>query len=335
MLSADTEGTRREHGLGAVPRADPGAVLGAIRRSDVLVSGGGGLLQDATGPGSVPYYIGVIAAARLLRRPVMVYAQGIGPLRGRLARGGLRMLRSAQVVTVRDAESAHLLAEAGVRGVEVTADAVLSLPRPVPTSGVPPELSALGVGPRDVVVAFAPRPYGGDSFTARLAAAADAVADALRARPVLVPMQGREDGPACARLAAAMRARAAVLGPDVPAARYPALFSRFQAVVGMRLHALILAALCRVPAVGLTFDPKIEAFVRNLPSAQRHLPLDAGPAELASCLASVYPLAPAALDALDGTVDGLQALARRNNDLLLGLVGGAAAVDSAPRRRIS
>ncbi len=333
MLSADVAGTVREHGVPAVPRMQPGAVLRALRRCDVLVSGGGGLLQDATGPASVPYYLGVVAAARALGKPVMVYAQGIGPLRSFAARAALRVLRGAQAITVRDAESAQVLAAAGVGNVEVTADAVLSLPRPEPPPGVPPELGALGVGAGERVLALAPRPYGGEAFSARLAEAADALARELGARVVLVPMQWREDGPACARIAGAMRGPAAVLDRAVPAARYPAVFSGFDVVVGMRLHALILAALCRVPAVGLAFDPKIDAFLRNLPPPHAQLSLDAAPAALAARVREAYPPSPDGAAALDAAVGLLQERARHNNERLLLLLSSLPARRAGARPR--
>jgi len=320
VLSADPGHTRREHGVGAVRRDDAAALLHSLRRADLVVSGGGGLLQDATGPASVPYYLGIVAAAWAMGKPVMVYAQGVGPLRSRWARGALAVLRLARAVTVRDAESAELLTRVGVRRVEVTADAVLSLPRPRPEAGVPPELAALGVVEGRTVLALAPRPYGGEAFADRLAQAADGLAAELDAAVVLVPMQRREDMPACERIAAAMHRPAAVLRGAVPASRYPAVFAGFHVVLGMRLHALILAALCRVPAVGLTYDPKIEAFLRILPRHRAELGLDAAPATVAAGVRDVFPPSTADAAALDEAVSRLQALARRNDEVLLSLL---------------
>ena len=48
VLSNDPELTRRQYGLDAIPRFRVLRVLSALRRGDVLLSGGGSLLQDTT-----------------------------------------------------------------------------------------------------------------------------------------------------------------------------------------------------------------------------------------------------------------------------------------------
>lgn len=322
VLSADPAATIREHGVQAVPRMDLLGVFRALRGADLLVSGGGGLLQDATGPASVPYYLGIIAMARALGRPVMVYAQGIGPLRSGWARHSLRLLCSAAAVTVRDVESAEILHRAGVARAEVTADAVLSLPRPE-VGPVPEELAHAGLKDGESVLAIAPRPYGGADFSRRLADAADRLAKRLPARVVLVPMQPREDTPACEAVAAAMRSPALLLR-EVPPLRYPELFAHFDLVVGMRLHALILAALCRTPAVGLSYDPKIEAFMQSLGLSTSVLGLDAPAEVIATRSAEGVPPGPEAAAALESGLARLRETACLNDRRLLDLVASVA-----------
>jgi polysaccharide pyruvyl transferase WcaK-like protein len=60
VLSGDPAWTERQYGVAAVPRMNPTAVWRALLASDGLISGGGSLLQDATGWKSIPYYLGVI-----------------------------------------------------------------------------------------------------------------------------------------------------------------------------------------------------------------------------------------------------------------------------------
>jgi polysaccharide pyruvyl transferase CsaB len=320
VLSRSPRTTAAEHGVRAVPRAAPAAVLAALARCDLLVSGGGGLLQDATGPASVPYYLGVILLARALGKPVMVYAQGIGPLAAPWARRALRLLRSAAAITVRDAESAEWLKGAGVPAerIEVTADAALALPPPqrAPAGEPPPELAAVGLTRGQRAVALAPRPYGDTRFAAKLAAVADALQERLGARAVLVPMQLPEDVAACERVAAAMRRPAPVLRERPAPHRYAEVFAGFEVVVGMRLHALILAALAQAAPVGLSYDPKIDAFLEGLGTPRHGLPLDSDEdAVVAAALAAIESRQrdPARFATRVGE---LRAAAERNNEVL-------------------
>src|SRR5690625_3846664 len=80
VLSADPAVTSKRYGVEAIERMSPKAIIRALRQSSGLISGGGSLLQDVTGWKTIPYYIGVMRLAMLLRKPVFVYAQGIGPV---------------------------------------------------------------------------------------------------------------------------------------------------------------------------------------------------------------------------------------------------------------
>lgn len=312
VLSHDPESTRREHGLDAVSRDDPTAVLAAIKGADLLVSGGGSLLQDATGPLTIPYYLGIIAAARALGKPVMVYAQGLGPVRSAWARRLLRSLNGVRLITVRDPASASLLRACGVHvpRIEVTADAALALtPAPRP----PADVRRIGV---------ALRAWGAGDPSAQVAEALDELAARWGATVTLVPMHVPQDLLACRQARARLRAPCEVVERRLGSGELLRLFAGFDVVVAMRLHALIFAALARVPMVGLSYDPKIDAFLHHLDWPAATLPLDASPQDLVARASRVYPLAAADRCALDRRVGELQARARRNDELLRGLLAG-------------
>ena len=54
---------------------NPWQVLKVLRQADLLISGGGSLFQDITGLRSLPYYISIVALAKTLGKPVILYAQ--------------------------------------------------------------------------------------------------------------------------------------------------------------------------------------------------------------------------------------------------------------------
>lgn len=81
-------------------------ILKGLKKSDVLISGGGSLLQDATSFKSLLYYLFIIMAAQIYKKKVIIFAQGIGPIRnpiGKLLTKNL--LKKCSYVSVRDEKS--------------------------------------------------------------------------------------------------------------------------------------------------------------------------------------------------------------------------------------
>ncbi|RYG68012.1 polysaccharide pyruvyl transferase CsaB, partial [bacterium] len=128
--SGNPSQTKAMHGCEAIGRQTPGELFKAIQACDVFISGGGSLVQDVTSFRNVVYYTTLLRLAKMLGKKTMVYAQGVGPLNsGKSRRLARKMFQSADIVTVRDPDSAALLREIGVtREVQVTADPVWKLP---------------------------------------------------------------------------------------------------------------------------------------------------------------------------------------------------------------
>ena len=103
---------------GEVNRANPLAVLCAMRRSSAVVFGGGGLLQNRTSRRSLGYYLALIFLARVAQRPILLLGQGIGPIQGRCARYVTRgALRHVRRVGCRDRGSLAFVESLGLTGV--------------------------------------------------------------------------------------------------------------------------------------------------------------------------------------------------------------------------
>lgn len=130
VLSASPFSTSRMHGVNAVKNFNILALMLAIKNSDVLISGGGSLLQDVTSLKSLLYYAFVIWFAQLCGKPVLVFAQGIGPLTKDISRNiVLNLLSKCDVVTVRDIKSQEFLQEAGI-DASLVSDPVFSVDLP-------------------------------------------------------------------------------------------------------------------------------------------------------------------------------------------------------------
>jgi polysaccharide pyruvyl transferase CsaB len=256
VLSSDLDHTHRVHGLDAAQRWKLPSIWRALRRSDYLLQGGGGLIQDATSTASPAYYLGVLALARLARRPYAIFLQGLGPLsRPIWQKWTARMFRRARLVVLRDARSADLLRQWGCPGpISVAADPVVLL-RPAPRDELDAWLAdqhapALD-SPYRVLV---PRQVG--EHEPALTAAARALASGGR-RVLVVPFQ-RQDEEMAARIAAAAGATP-LPAPEDPRVAM-ALVADSAGVLSVRLHALVFAAAAGVPALAVAYDPKVAAF---------------------------------------------------------------------------
>ena len=61
-----------------------------------------------------------------------------------------------------------------------------------------------------------------------------------------------------------MRKRAVVFDGDCDADLFMSLIGNCQLLIGVRLHALIFAAIMNVPIIGITYDPKIDRFLDSV-----------------------------------------------------------------------
>ncbi len=249
------------------------AALRALRRADLLLISGGGLFHDHW-PSVAPRYLAWHLLARLAGTRVAWAGVGVGPLGTRLGRWSVgASARLAALVTVRDTASATLLS-AVAPGVtpRVVPDPAIAHPRPDPSS----DAARSGLG----IILRAPAPADlaarGPLLAARLAGVAR---EAMAHRPVaLLSFAGPADEAFLATVVAAAGGTAGT-GPSVerlppdPAAVLARL-ARLQAVVTVRLHGLILAALARTPAVPIVYDPKVAAWAEALGLADLAVDLD-------------------------------------------------------------
>lgn len=268
VLSAAPPATQRLHGVAAAHRGRPREVLGALQRCDLFVSGGGSLLQDVTSLKSLLFYLTQIRLAKALRRRVLVYAQGIGPLvRPAARRLTARVLQGVDWITVRDPESAAELERLGLgRGgppIEVTADPVFVL-EPGPREWAEAEMGALAPGLRtQPLLGISLREWPGlGERLGDLAEVIRASAAQMEVTPVFFPLQRSRDTAVCRAMAE--RVGGFLLLGDYAPGEWLALTAGTALFLGMRLHALIFAAAGGVPLVGLSYDPKVTALLARL-----------------------------------------------------------------------
>ncbi|MDR2089819.1 MAG: polysaccharide pyruvyl transferase CsaB [Clostridiales Family XIII bacterium] len=268
VLSQSPEATAAKHAVRSVNRRSP-AVIGEVRRCDLLISGGGSLLQDVTSRRSILYYLAVMWLAFFFRKEVFIYSQGIGPI---VSKRNRRLtawtLRRAAGIVVRDEASAELLSEIGVNRekVIVTADPVLRIRKAELAAGRAilegEGFDVNGPGPA-VGFAVRERRTTGD-FADELCLSIRRLRDEAGARVLLIPFHHAEDLPVIEELERRLAGEVLALKRKYLTDEMLSIIGNMDLLVGVRLHALIYAAVMGVPMIAVSYDPKIHSFMHSL-----------------------------------------------------------------------
>lgn len=116
VLSTNPDKTAKTHGVNSIHSFKLGKVMSALSKCDILVSGGGSLLQDATSVKSLFYYLWVIFMAQFYKKQVLIFAQGIGPINNKIGEFFTKkLLKNCRWISVRDDKSLFLLRGWGLK----------------------------------------------------------------------------------------------------------------------------------------------------------------------------------------------------------------------------
>lgn len=266
VISSDPQDTAARHGVKAVDWLNFGEICAAIKNADLVLSGGGSLLQNVTSGRSLYYYLGIIFLAKLLRKPVMLYAQGIGPIYGRVARKLMQILgNQLNLITVRDHGSLEELVNLGIDKphIECTADPVLAI-KPVEAQVGREILATNHIAANRPIIGISVREWRGwQHYKDVLAETVGCLIKELEAQVVFLPMQCPEDVGVAKTIARQTGANVTVLESEYSTAELLSLVGNFDLMLSIRLHALIFAGVMGVPMVGISYDPKIDRFLAS------------------------------------------------------------------------
>lgn len=263
VLTLRPRETEQLYPVMTLDRFDMFRVRRAIRDADLLLSGGGSLLQDKTSTRSLLYYLWVLKTAQRRGVPTVLYASGLGPIRSaRNRRLVAKVLRDVDLIALREEASIALLEQLcpGKR-VLLTADPVFHM-EPAPDSAALELLRRNGLEGEKLFAVSLRRTERTE--TARLARLLDGIAAAGGGMPVFLCMQDPNDYEAARAVQRLMQAPSRILFGCRTGAEAIAVLRHTRGVVSMRLHALIFAAMAGVPMAAFNTDPKLEALLRAL-----------------------------------------------------------------------
>ncbi|WP_042350944.1 polysaccharide pyruvyl transferase CsaB [Bacillus massiliigorillae] len=271
VFSLSPEQTAKEHNVKTVYRGwrhDNKGKIKALRDADLLISGGGGLLQDAYPTkflfGPLPYYLLIVLLAKLCGSKVMFFSQGIGPVTSTWGKILMKMANLADFVTVRDQFSKDYLHNLGVKKPEtvVTSDIVFAFKKKEDSAC----MDSLQLKGDEKLVAVSMRPWFEHTKQfEQTAQILDELIEKKGVTPVFVPMEGHHDTNASQQVMKHMKHsdKTIMLGEKFTPNQYLNFISNCEMTIGMRLHALIFSTLSGVPHIGLSYDKKVESLLKR------------------------------------------------------------------------
>lgn len=261
-LTYRSQDTIDKYGIGVVSRNNFKGIYNAIKTSDIVISGGGSLLQDITSSRSLIYYLSIIYIAKKFRKKVMFYGNGFGPITKSLNKKLVKyIINQVDIITVRDYKSKEKLKALGIKkDITITADATFSIDIPSKETiesiynkeSIDSSKKLIGVSVR--------RWHGENQYKEIIGKACDKLIS-KGYEVVFVPMQYPEDIKISEEIASLMDKKPKIIKEKYTPKEVIGIISGLYMLIGMRLHSLIFATIGTVPMVGLEYDPKILSFL--------------------------------------------------------------------------
>lgn len=245
--------------------------IGSIKKSNLVVIGGGGIIQDVHSWTTIPAYILPACLGILFNRPVITVGIGVGPVKT----AWLKELTAfacnrMALVQVRDEESRKELIAYGVDAgkIQVTADVVPSLDFKRYVAG-----RSFGNSRPTVAVAF--RKWAGLDKNGLVAICTKLIENGVAIR--MLGYESLHDVKFYEELIAAFapehRDKISIHIPaDLNDAMEEVKAADF--VLSMRLHGCVFAAAMGTPFFAVPYDPKVSEFMRRISMEDRMLPMD-------------------------------------------------------------
>lgn len=268
VLSNNPEKTSAVYGVKSVNRWDLKSVIKTIKASDMLISGGGSLLQDVTSSKTIPYYLAIVKIAQFFKKRVVFYSQGIGPVNKPFNRFLIKkVVNKVDSIFVREPASKRLLEEIGIKKpISVAIDPVI---------GIKHESKAAIVPEHSVGIYI--RPWENEKEIIESLVPSLVMLVKKQYKLYFIPMHYEQDLEVAKKLKDKLldeiekekleqdvKKQIIVIDKMLSIQEVLHYTQGFEFIIGMRLHSLIMAAAEKIPMLALSYDPKVTAFMKEI-----------------------------------------------------------------------
>lgn len=269
VLSACVNTTEKKYNVKGINRNKIFMIIKSIFDSDLIVFGGGSLLQDATSKRSIIYYLGIMFISLLMGKEIFLYSQGIGPIKGPFVRKLTKIvLNKIKYITVRDINSKKDLIEMGVTkpNIKVTSDPVIGVDKPSKDLGL--KLIRKYNENFDVnkaTIGFAFRDWSDkEKLRKVLVETSNKLKRELDANIIFIPFHHEKDLEIINDIEDKLDKEVILIKDSYGMDEILSVIGNLDLLVGVRLHSLIFSAVNHIPMIAISYDPKINYFMESL-----------------------------------------------------------------------
>ncbi|MCX5751476.1 MAG: polysaccharide pyruvyl transferase CsaB [Candidatus Saganbacteria bacterium] len=259
-------------GVRAVHRFSFIEIRNALKKCNLFISGGGGLLQDKTSFRSFLYYAGLLHLAKLYGKPAAVFASGLGPFKSWRARLICRrVLEKVDLIILRDHFSYKLAKELVPKHKHLfEAGDLGALLKPAEDKKIEQifeqenlqlnQHPLIGISVRKIPLHAIRR----EPLYRTIAKGLDLIYEKQKAELLFFVFQYPDDIDATLRVIHYLKSPYKIIFKELSPREILGLIKRLDLFIGMRLHSLVFSSIMDVPALGIAYDPKVSSFMQSL-----------------------------------------------------------------------
>ncbi|RKX52963.1 MAG: hypothetical protein DRP50_06590 [Thermotoga sp.] len=244
-----------------LPRYDLLSIMKAVHHSDLVISGGGALLQDETSYRSFVYYTLPIRLGIRWKKHIVILGQSIGPLKKRRSLAVIKKIMKYKRITaiLRDKRSFEFIKDISVykENIFLGTDLIFLFPCKYPKEQKE--------NPRNLVVI----PHVSTDwqkkerreFVEKIGNIIDVLLSGKYNQIIFLPFQRGKDERLCDEIFMSLKPRTRSLTYVEKTVNTDKTIRNASFVVSSRLHGVLLSILYEVPFLALSNQPKIKNFV--------------------------------------------------------------------------
>ena len=269
VMSRNPKETRLTHKVNSLYLFNVLQFWRKLRKSQLFVNGGGSLMQDVTSSRSLMFYLFTLKAAKLSGCKIIMYGCGIGPITKEANKKiAARVLNNTpDAITLRDSSSKALLDSMGVDKPEISlsADPTVNLGR-ASEAKVRGVFLAENIPAEEKKIGFCLRNWKTPLNEEAVIAAAEYAYNKYGLTPVFVPIETPRDAELGQKICDRLNVPGYACQNRYTVEELIGMLGSMELVVGMRLHSLIFATAGGTPVVGISYDVKVDSFIKDIGS---------------------------------------------------------------------